>query len=318
MRNTLKKYFIPHRENNFHPHILHTKRAIFYSLIFLLAKFILVAFVVFLPTEVFVLPDVLAEEQQQIITLTNKLRVNKGLPALVVVKKLNNSAQYKADDMSANAYFAHSKNNKTVTTWLEAAGYEYETAGENLAVGYSTAQDIVDAWKNSPTHYSNLIDKDFKDFGVGLAGGVYEGQPTVFISQHLASPLFVVGSVKEPTKIIPKVQNDKKILNKVQKVKVGSATSSVLSAKIQNVVPNVLPVVNLNASTPIDKYIQAKSVLSPITNIFAISRNIYLAGIIFFVFVLLLNIIIEFRKQHPHVIAQTSGLIMLLVAFWKF
>jgi uncharacterized protein YkwD len=318
MRNTLKKYFIPHRENNFHPHILHTKRAIFYSLVFLLAKVILVAFVVFLPTEVFVLPDVLAEEQRQIITLTNEARIDLGLPALAVVKKLNNSAQYKAEDMSAKEYFAHTKNNKTVATWLESAGYKYETAGENLAVGYSTAQDIVDAWKNSPTHYANLIDTDFKDFGVGMAGGVYEGQPTVFIAQHLASPLFVVGSVKESTKVVSKVQNDKKIINKVQTVNVNNATSSVLSAKIQNIAPNDLPVVNLKASTPIDKYIQAKSVLSPITNIFAISRNIYLVAIIFFVFVLLLNIVVEVRKQHPHVIMQTSILIMLLVAFWKF
>lgn len=318
MRNTLKKYFIPHLENNYHPHILHTKRTVFYGLIFLLAKVVVVAFVVFLPTEVFVLPDVLAEEQRQIITLTNEVRVDLGLPALVVVKKLNNSAQYKADDMSAKEYFAHTKNNKTVATWLEDADYKYETAGENLAVGYSTAQDIVDAWKNSPTHYVNLIDKDFKDFGVGLAGGVYNGQPTVFIAQHLASPLFKVEADKESTKVLTKMRVEKKITKKVETVNSASTTTAVLSAKLKIVVPTDLPVVNLENSTPIDKYIQAKSVLSPVTNIFAVSQKIYLWAIFFFMFVLILNIVIEIRKQHAHVIMQTAGLIVLLVAFWKF
>lgn len=318
MRNTFKKYFIPHRENNYHPHILHTKRTVFYGLIFLLAKVVVVAFVVFLPTEVFVLPDVLAEEQRQIITLTNEVRVDLGLPALVVAKKLNNSAQYKADDMSAKEYFAHTKNNKTVATWLETADYKFETAGENLAVGYSTAQDIVDAWKNSPTHYANLIDKDFKDFGVGLTGGVYNGQPTVFIAQHLASPLFKVEADKEPTKVLTKMRVEKKITKKVETVNSASTTPAVLSAKLKVVVPTDLPVVNLENSTPIDKYIQAKSVLSPITNIFAVSQKIYLGAIFFFMFVLILNIVIEIRKQHAHVIMQTASLVVLLVAFWKF
>lgn len=318
MRNTLKKYFIPHRENNYHPHILHTKRTVFYGLIFLLAKVVVVAFVVFLPTEVFVLPDVLAEEQRQIIALTNEARVDLGLPALVVAKKLNNSAQYKADDMSAKEYFAHTKNNKTVATWLETADYKFETAGENLAVGYSTAQDIVDAWKNSPTHYANLIDKDFKDFGVGLTGGVYNGQPTVFIAQHLASPLFKVEADKESTKVLTKMRVEKKITKKVETVNSASTTPAVLSAKLKIVVPTDLPVVNLENSTPIDKYIQAKSVLSPVTNIFAVSQKIYLGAIFFFMFVLILNIVIEIRKQHAHVIMQTAGLIVLLVAFWKF
>jgi uncharacterized protein YkwD len=319
MRKTLKKYFIPHEENNYHPHILHTKRAVFYGLVFFLAKVVLVTFVIFLPNEVFVLPDVLAEEQKQIIALTNEVRAENGLPTLDVATKLNTSAQYKADDMSAKEYFAHTENNVTVSTWLQSAGYKYETAGENLAVGYSTAQDIVEAWKNSPTHYANLIDLDFKDFGVGLSGGMYDGQATVFIAQHLASPLVVVESESVPAVAQTKVEKTivkKEIEQKI--VEIAATASSVLSAKVENVSPTVAPVINLKAPTPVDKYIQAKSVLSPVTNIFAVSKNIYLVAIFFFAFVLILNIIIEVRRQHPHVIMQTTGLIALLVAFWKF
>ena len=77
MKQTLKKYFIPHAGNGYHPHFLHTKRALFYSVFFLLIKASLFFFVLLLPAQVFVLPDVLAEEQRQIITLTNAIRVSR-------------------------------------------------------------------------------------------------------------------------------------------------------------------------------------------------------------------------------------------------
>ena len=294
----------------------------FYSSVFLLAKVVLMAFVVLLPAEVFVLPDVLAEEQRQIVALTNETRVENGLPALTVVAKLDTSAQYKADDMAEKGYFAHTENNKTVSAWLKLAGYKYETAGENLAVGFSTAQDIVNAWKNSPTHYANLVDADFINLGVGLTGGVYNGQPTVFIAQHLASPISKVAVVETPTtsagrQNVASVRKAKK--EKITESVLSSTTTvSVLSAKVENIPPTAAPVMNLKAPTPIEKYIQAKSVLSPVTNIFQVSKNIYLGAICFFVLALLLNIFIEIRKQHPHVIFQTSGLIALLVVLWRF
>ena len=230
--------------------------------------------------------------------------------------------------MAIKEYFAHSENNQTVATWLKSAGYSYSTAGENLAVGYSSALDIVDAWKNSGTHYANLIDTDFADMGVGLSGGVYNGQPTVYIAQHMASPLTAVadpivvenGEVSESVTTKSLIEDLKyEIVESVPAQVVELAPESlVLAEKVDNVRPTVEPVVNLSAPTPMEKYIHAKSVLSPLTRIFDVSRNIYLGAIIFFVLALLLNIFIEVRKQHPHVIFHTSGLIALLIIFWKF
>jgi len=57
MKRALKKYFIPHEENNYHPHILHTKRAVFYGAVSLVLKMVVVLFVLALPARVFVLPD---------------------------------------------------------------------------------------------------------------------------------------------------------------------------------------------------------------------------------------------------------------------
>jgi hypothetical protein len=306
MKRTIKKYFIPHEGNNYHPHILHAKRTIFYGLFFSALKIGLMFFVIFLPAEVFVLPDVLAEEQRQIIALTNDLRVEKGKAPLKDVNLLDLSSQHKADDMAAKEYFAHSNDGKSVTSWMRGVGYKYEVAGENLAVGYSTADEVVAAWVNSPTHYSNLLDSDFSETGVGIAGGVYNGQPTVFIAQHFALP-----AKDEPT-----VKREMTTLKTPKGVVITSSSRSVLAEKVEN---KAVPVVVASVgSTPIDKYIHARTVLRPITSIFDVSRTVFLGAMVFFIMALALKIFIEFRRQHPHVIFQTTMLIMLLFVLWKF
>lgn len=326
MKKTLKKYFIPHRANNFHPHILHTKRAIFYSLIFLCSKIIIVLFAVLLPVGVFVLPDVLAEQQKQIVALTNKARAEKNLPPLVMSNKLEISAQYKADDMSQKQYFAHTNNKKGLSGWLKDANYSYLMAGENLAVGFSSAEEVVNAWKNSPTHYANLVDTDFTELGVGLSGGVYNGRATVFIAQHLAEPLMPV-AIDKPIakKIIGKKSFAAEVKNnnltaESSSTPVASQTvsSSVLSARAENAPEDQSPAVNSNAPTPIEKYIQAKNLLPPLTSIFAVSQTIYLIAMLFFAGALMLSLATHVQKKRYHIIAQTSGLIALLFVFWRF
>jgi hypothetical protein len=69
MKRHLKKYFIPHSGNNYHPHFLHTKRAILYSILFVGIKVFLVALVVLIPLPALVAPDVLSGEQTRLVAL---------------------------------------------------------------------------------------------------------------------------------------------------------------------------------------------------------------------------------------------------------
>ena len=183
MRKTLKKYFIPHKENNYHPHILHPKRVAFYGGAFVVMKIIVVAFALFLPLEVFLMPDVLAEEQKQIIALVNETRNKNGLPNLGEIDLLDRSSDDKATDMAVNQYFSHTgPNNHCLRYFLNNAGYQYQSAGENLAMGFSSARDVVDAWIKSPTHYANLLDAEYQETGVGLESGYFNGVPTVYVA----------------------------------------------------------------------------------------------------------------------------------------
>lgn len=244
IKQSLKQHFIPHEGNNYHPHILHTKRAVFYGATFLAMKLIVVIFAVTIPVEAFLAPDVLAQQGRQILALTNELRKEKNLPVLTEVTPLDTSSQMRADDMSAKQYFSHvGPDGHVLSYFLSKAGYAYSTAGENLAVGFSDANDVITAWEKSPTHYANLVDGDFKQIGIGLETGIFEGKPVVFVAQHFGTPLNAPPTiVKEAT--APKVSTKPTASN------AGIASNAIAKA------PSPAPVVQPEPK-PIQKPVEA-------------------------------------------------------------
>ena len=50
---------------------------------------------------------------------------------------------------------------------LKALGISYTAAGENIAKGQRTAQEVVTAWMNSEGHRANILDAKFTHIGVG-------------------------------------------------------------------------------------------------------------------------------------------------------
>ena len=84
-----------------------------------------------------------------------------------------NSAQSFAELMLALNFFAHnSPDGTTPDQRITAAGYtNWTTWGENIAEGYTTAEDVMNGWINSPGHRANLLNPAFKDIGIGASGG---------------------------------------------------------------------------------------------------------------------------------------------------
>ena len=185
----LKNFFIPHADNNYHPHLLHTKRAVLYSSFFFVTKILVIGTALLLPTAVFVSPDILAKEQQQLVALTNAVRSANGVPVLTEEGHLDRSAALKTQDMINDSYFGHrGPDGHDLAYFLSTAGYPYKTAGENLAMGYERAEDIFAAWLASPAHYQNIVDPDFQELGIDLKGGIYNGQTVVFAASHFGAP----------------------------------------------------------------------------------------------------------------------------------
>lgn len=189
MKKHFKDFFIPHAENNYHPHLLHTKRAAVYSAFFFATKIIIVGTALLIPVQVFVSPDMLAKQERQLVQMTNTLRSLEGVEILEEDERLVQSSGRKTQDMIDHAYFSHvGPDGHDLDYFLSLSGYAYDIAGENLAMGFDSAERMFAAWLASPSHYSNIVDSDFEDIGINLRGGIYNGEPIVFAAIHFGTP----------------------------------------------------------------------------------------------------------------------------------
>ena len=92
-----------------------------------------------------------------------------GLPALTADTKLNSVAQAKSTDMHKNNYFSHtSPTYGSPFDMMRDQGVSYKSAGENIAQGQRTPQEVVQAWMNSEGHRRNILNSNYNHIGVGF------------------------------------------------------------------------------------------------------------------------------------------------------
>ncbi len=136
-----------------------------------------------------------------LVDLTNTDRAAYNLGSLAVNPKLTAAAQAKANDMAAKSYFAHTAPDGTDSWyWFKQSGYDFQTAGENLAVDFSDSADVERAWMNSPSHRDNILNGKYTEVGIATASGVYQGHPTVFVVTMFGTPRAAVASSPAPEK----------------------------------------------------------------------------------------------------------------------
>ncbi|WP_235714563.1 CAP domain-containing protein [Neobacillus dielmonensis] len=106
---------------------------------------------------------------KQVIELTNQQRSKNGVPALKEDTLLSSVAQKKAVDMQQNHYFSHtSPTYGSPFDMMRDFGVTYKSAGENIAQGQRTPQEVVNAWMNSEGHRKNILSPNFTHIGVGF------------------------------------------------------------------------------------------------------------------------------------------------------
>ncbi|WP_428262285.1 CAP domain-containing protein [Haliangium sp.] len=92
--------------------------------------------------------------------------------ALTMDPALQCAARVHTLDMFERGYFDH-VNPEGQQPWdrMEAAGYTWRSAGENIAGGRDSAQGVVDQWMASDGHCANIMGPDFVHIGVGVVPG---------------------------------------------------------------------------------------------------------------------------------------------------
>lgn len=175
-------FFIPHHKNNHRAKLLHN-----------VSLFVLILAVAFSSSLAIFLhrtyPQVLGISYQvsdiELLNLTNYERQQNGLAPLSLDKQLSIAAANKGQHMFQHDYWAHFAPDGT-SPWqfIKAAGYDYSYAGENLARGFTTSVDAMNAWMKSPTHRANILSPLYKDVGFAVKEGRLQGEDTVLIVQE--------------------------------------------------------------------------------------------------------------------------------------
>jgi len=113
--------------------------------------------------------------ENKVLQLVNVERQKNGLSALTMDTALSNVARKKSEDMKAKNYFSHtSPTYGSPFDMMKQFGISYRTAGENIAMGQRTPEEVVTAWMNSPGHRANILNANFTHLGVGyVASGNY-------------------------------------------------------------------------------------------------------------------------------------------------
>lgn len=120
------------------------------------------------------------------LCLLNNERATRGLAPLSTQPQLESAAQNHSQAMVQHRFFAHvSPGGQTIVDRLAdytGAALTY-TTGENLAWGegaLATPTSIVRGWMASPGHRDNILNANFTEIGVGIAGGTpFGGLPAL-------------------------------------------------------------------------------------------------------------------------------------------
>ena len=113
--------------------------------------------------------------EKKVVELTNAERAKQGLAPLTLDTELSKVARTKSEDMKNKNYFDHtSPTYGSPFDMMKSFGISYTSAGENIAMGQKTPEQVVQAWMDSPGHRANIMNSSFTHIGVGyVASGNY-------------------------------------------------------------------------------------------------------------------------------------------------
>ncbi len=107
----------------------------------------------------------------EVLGYVNTYRSEKGVSSLTLDCELSIAATVRALEMAYTDNASHTRPNGKdwFTIFTDLGISKGNTAGENVAGGYSSPKAVSEGWKSSPGHYANMIDSRFSKIGIGMA-----------------------------------------------------------------------------------------------------------------------------------------------------
>jgi hypothetical protein len=108
--------------------------------------------------------------------------------------------------MATRDYWSHNTpDGQEPWVFFVNAGYDYKTAGENLAYGFDSSTEAVIGWMNSPGHKANIMNNTYTEVGFGIIDvPSYQGtgEQTIVVAMY-GSPQVLAAAPVAPTPPAP-------------------------------------------------------------------------------------------------------------------
>lgn len=127
--------------------------------------------------------------ERAIVDLTNGERSKAGVGSLAVSSKLTEAAKIQAQQLVSTGVFSHTIPGAaypSLSDRVRKVGYNGSYVGENIAMGYLSAADVMDGWMNSSGHRANILRTDYSEIGVAVA---YDSFGTPYYVQVFGRPM---------------------------------------------------------------------------------------------------------------------------------
>jgi len=303
----LKLIFVPTRENNFRPKFLTSRVLLYCLLILFILKIITVPFLIYFPKSA-LFGDI---SKIALIKILNHDREEAGIGPLKENTVLNNAAVLKAKDMLAKDYFSHqSPEGVDPWHWFKIAGYNYKIAGENLAIGFLDSGEVNQAWLDSPSHKANLLNSNYKDVGIAVLTGDFQGNETTVVVQLFGQLQQTASGPKVQTKGEVKEVKKETVASEPEKMEEEATGTQTLSAEFASMTKQVVPALEEAQEKATFNF------LSFLTLDYSKVLQIIVYGFLaLIILALIINIFVRIDIQHVDLILKTLGFIAVLVLF---
>ncbi len=297
MKDFLHHFFIPRESNNYKARLLHQTTLLFFIAFFIIGGLLLNLTENKYPSVLGISTDITSE---QLLTLLNQKRQENGLSVLSFSPELATAARNKANDMLLKNYWAHSSpDGKTPWDFLKDAGYNYVYAGENLARGFNTSEDVTNAWMESPTHRANVLSSNYSDVGFAVVVGSLGGEETVLVVQEFGNRS--LAALPQPSEVsVSASSNNSNEISVDQKI-AASPNKSVKSSS------GIIPLSGVK-NTPLVDSIRLT------TNIGVFIVSLFILAFVLEIIILKRRRIVNFAEHNPdHILFLASVLLIIII-----
>ena len=109
-------------------------------------------------------PITVTNEGSQVFQLVNQRRKENGLAELTYRNDIQDAANIRANEIIST--FSHTRPDGS--SCFTAVTVNYYAIGENIASGQKNAEEVMNAWMNSPGHRANILSAQFTGLAVGV------------------------------------------------------------------------------------------------------------------------------------------------------